>query len=147
MENKPTIKEIYDCDEIVSEEELYPLQEWYNQLINKTVGEISMLDLHRMLRQNEFLDIAMPIAIECLNKDVFIGELYSGNLLDAISKVDKGILDNYVEELKKIISRALSELNDYEEDYEGERDEIKEIINSVIESMHMEEKNNYGSRI
>lgn len=35
LTNGKKIKDIYMCRPIESVEELYPLQEWYNQLINK----------------------------------------------------------------------------------------------------------------
>ena len=37
MQDKRKIKEIYNCISISSNEELYPLQKWYNQLIEKTI--------------------------------------------------------------------------------------------------------------
>ena len=45
MEDKRKIKEIYNCISITSNEELYPLQKWYNQLIEKTIAEIENIDL------------------------------------------------------------------------------------------------------
>ena len=39
MEDTRKIKEIYDCVAIVSDEELYPLQKWYNQLIDELENE------------------------------------------------------------------------------------------------------------
>ena len=36
---------------------MYPLQKWYNQLIDKNVSEIGVSDVLRMIRQNEFIDI------------------------------------------------------------------------------------------
>lgn len=47
MKDKRKIKEIYDCAAIVSDEELYPLQKWYNQLIDKTIHEITVPDVLR----------------------------------------------------------------------------------------------------
>ena len=41
MQDKRKIKEIYNCISISSNEELYPLQKWYNQLIEKTIAEIT----------------------------------------------------------------------------------------------------------
>ena len=37
MQDKRKIKEIYNCISISSNEELYPQQKWYNQLIEKTI--------------------------------------------------------------------------------------------------------------
>lgn len=51
MEDKRKIKEIYNCMSIASNEELYPLQKWYNQLIEKTIVEITVADVLRMIRQ------------------------------------------------------------------------------------------------
>lgn len=44
MKDKRKIKEIYNCISIVSNEELYPLQKWDNQLIEKTIDEITVAD-------------------------------------------------------------------------------------------------------
>ena len=50
MEDKRKIKEIYNGTSIVSNEELYPLQKWYNQLIEKTIAEITVADVLRMIK-------------------------------------------------------------------------------------------------
>ena len=42
MDDTRKIKEIYDCVAIISDEELYPLQKWYNQLIDKTPSTITI---------------------------------------------------------------------------------------------------------
>lgn len=52
MEDTRKIKEIYDCAAIVSDEELYPLQKWYNQLIDKTIYEITVPDVLRNIIRN-----------------------------------------------------------------------------------------------
>ena len=52
MENTRKIKDIYNCVTIISDEELYPLQKWYNQLIDKTISEITVADVLRMICQN-----------------------------------------------------------------------------------------------
>ena len=63
MGDKRKIKEIYNCVAIVSNEELYPLQKWYNQLIEKTIDEITIADVLKMIRQKEFTNLAMSKAI------------------------------------------------------------------------------------
>ena len=62
------IKEIYGCKPIVFPEPLYPLQEWHNLLIEKTVDEITVADVARMLRQNELVDLALSKAIDFLKQ-------------------------------------------------------------------------------
>ncbi|MGN1146658.1 MAG: contact-dependent growth inhibition system immunity protein [Acetatifactor sp.] len=78
MEDTKKTKEIYDCVVIISDEELYPLQKWYNQLIDKTPSEITVADVLRMMRQKQLINLAMSKAIKFLQDDVFIGETYDG---------------------------------------------------------------------
>ena len=66
MQDKRKIKEIYNCISISSNEELYPLQKWYNQLIEKTIAEITVEDVLRMIRQKEFTNLAVSKAINFL---------------------------------------------------------------------------------
>ena len=46
-----TLKEMYGCKYINSEEELFPLQKWYNMLNDKKVEELSISDVLKMIRQ------------------------------------------------------------------------------------------------
>lgn len=78
MEDTRKIKGIYDCVAIISEKELYPLQKWYNQLIDKKPSEIIVADVLRMIRQKQFINPAMSKAIKFLQEDVFTGETYDG---------------------------------------------------------------------
>ncbi len=73
IKDKRKIKEIYNCVNIISDEELYPLQKWYNQLINKSINEITIVDVLKMFRQKIFSELAMLKAIEFLEENVFIG--------------------------------------------------------------------------
>lgn len=61
MEDTKKTKEIYDCVVIISDEELYPLQKWYNQLIDKTPSEITVADVLRMMRQKQLINLARKI--------------------------------------------------------------------------------------
>ncbi len=78
MEDTRKIKDIYDCVAIISDKELYPLQKQYNQLIDKTIPEITVADVLRMIRQKQFINFAMSKAIKFLQDNVFTGELYDG---------------------------------------------------------------------
>lgn len=53
MEDKKT-KEIYKCDYINSNDELYPIQKWYNQLIDKKSSEIIVADVLRMMAKTVY---------------------------------------------------------------------------------------------
>ena len=131
MEDTRKIKDIYDCEAIISDEELYPLQKLYNQLIDKTLSEITVADVLRMIRQKEFINLAMSKAIKFLQDDVFIGELYEGEMLKKISEMDSSFLMSYTEDLKSITKKALEKSVIHEWLYDGEKDEFIEIVNVI----------------
>lgn len=62
------------------------LDRWFQQLIQKRVSELTILDISRMLRQNIFLDIAIPMARQWLNNDPNAGEMYEGQLAELLRK-------------------------------------------------------------
>ena len=131
MEDTRKIKDIYDCATIISDKELYPLQKWYNQLIDKTLSEITVADVLRMIRQKQFINLAMSKAIKFLQDDVFIGESYDGEMLEKISEMDSSFLMSYTEDLKSITKNALEKSVIHEWSYDGEKDEFKETVNAI----------------
>ena len=127
MENKK-IKEIYHCKYIVSSQKLYPLQRWYNQLIDKSINEITTADVLKMIRQNEFINLATQKAIEFLQYDVFAGELYSGEILEKILEIDDLFLIPYLDDLKTILKKARKESKIHEWSYMEEETEFEKIL-------------------
>ena len=125
------IKEIYNCISISSNEELYPLQKWYNQLIEKTIAEITVEDVLRMIRQKEFTNLAVSKAINFLKEDVFVGELYEGELLEKVSEMDSSFLISYADDLKNIIKNALVKSETRDWIYAGEEEEFKDMIDTL----------------
>lgn len=135
MEDMRKIKDIYDCVAIISQEELYPLEKWYNQLIDKTIFEITVEDVIRMIRQKQFISLAMSKAIKFLQDDVFIGEAYDGEMLEKISEMDSSLLISYADDLKNIVQNALDKSVTHEWSYNGEEDEFKKIVNSITKKL------------
>ena len=131
MQDKRKIKEIYNCISISSHEELYPLQKWYNQLIEKTIAEITVEDVLRMIRQKEFTNLAVSKAINFLKEDVFVGELYEGELLEKVSEMDSSFLISYADDLKNIIKNALVKSETRDWIYAGEEEEFKDMIDTL----------------
>ena len=131
MEDKRKIKEIYNCISITSNEELYPLQKWYNQLIEKTIDEITVADVLRMIRQKELTNLAMSKAINFLQEDVFVGELYEGELFEKVSEMDSSFLISYADDLKNIINNALIKSETRDWTYDGEEEEFKDMIDAL----------------
>lgn len=130
-----TLKEMYGCKYINSEEELFPLQKWYNQLIDKEVEELSISDVLRMIRQNEFLDIAVSKSIDFLKQNPFAGELYDGELFEKIAHISDKDLGKYHSDLQQIISNGLVQNEIYDWITEDEREEFGNMLK------------NYGQRI
>lgn len=131
MEDKRKIKEIYDCAAIVSDEELYPLQKWYNQLIDKTIHEITVPDVLRMIRQKQLIDLAMSKAINLLKDDVFAGESYDGELLEKVSELDGSFLVSYADDLRNIMKEVVEKCALHEWAYDGEEDELKQSLHLI----------------
>jgi len=141
MKDTRKIKDIYDCVAIISDEELYPLQKWYNKLIDKTIYEITVADVLRMIRQKQFINLAISKAIKFLQDNVFIGEAYEGEMLEKISEMDSSFLISYVDELKNIVQNALEKSVIHEWSYDGEEDEFKEILSVITLKLTQQTQN------
>ena len=135
MKDKRKIKELYDCKYIISDEELYPLQKWYNKIIDKTIDEITIADILRMICQKEFCDLAVEKAVEFLQDNVFAGEIYDGQLLEKISEMSDPFLTKYSNKLKYILKDAMGKSETHEWSYEGEREEFKNMVNSILKKI------------
>lgn len=64
-----------------------PLEIWFCKMVQKTINELSLLDISRMLRQKIYLDIAVPLAWKKLLENPFCGELYEGQMLEILTRV------------------------------------------------------------
>ncbi len=123
------IKEIYNCDYFVNHDrELYSLESWYNQLIDKTVSELNELDVVRMMRQGEFVELAIKRALDFLRENPFSGELAEGEFFCKMSKLDNVYLLPYKKELKEIFTRAVEESESYEWLYEQDKKDFEKVI-------------------
>ena len=134
---KRTIKEVYNCAYIVSDKELYPLEKWYNILIDKRVDEITIADVSRMIRQDVVMELAMTKAMDFLQGDVFAGEMYDGQLLENISRLDAVLLTSYSEKLKAILKDALEKSETHEWSYEEEKEEFIGIVKIISKKLFL----------
>ena len=101
------------------------------QLIEKTIAEITVADVLRMVRQKEFTNLAMSKAISFLQEDVFAGESYEGALLEKVSEMDSSFLISYADDLKNIINNALVKSETRDWTYDGEEEEFKDMIDAL----------------
>lgn len=82
--HKMKLKEIYEYDYIPDESDTYPLQEWFNAILEKTEDELTIADVCRMLRQRMCSKCAMKRAVDLLREDPFAGEIYEGQLMSTL---------------------------------------------------------------
>jgi hypothetical protein len=118
------IKEIYECKRIEGEEAKLPLPEWHNRVIEKTIEEVDLSDILKMLRQGVFLEIAINKTITLLQANPFIGELYDGELIETLYKQEECIYSKYIEDLKKILRKAIRANKRFDWCIEKERTEF-----------------------
>jgi len=137
MDEKKRIKDIYNCEYSISEGEVYPLQSWYAQLISKNLDELEVLDVVRMIRQNEFLDLAIFKAINYLNENTFVGDMYDGEVLENLSKLNIRFLIKYINELDNILKKALEENESHEWLCEEEKDEFEELVRKFLKKINI----------
>lgn len=108
------IKVIYRCKHIESNDNLYPLQIWYNQLIEKTFDELSVIDVLRMFQQKIFVELALKKAIVFLRNDIFSGELCDGELLVKTTEVNFSLFIPHISKLNAILENALEKSKHHE---------------------------------
>ncbi len=130
------IKELYDDVSEIQGEPLAPLELWYNEMINKRIDELSILDISCMLRQNELMPLAVSKAMERLIKNPLDGEMYDGNLLyqvvDAIKRHGASVDKQTAEEFIKI-ANARKETYDWEfAEWKAEYDELLDAFKRLV---------------
>lgn len=125
MENRK-IREIYDYDMIENDE--FPLQEWYNVVMDKTPAEFTVGDVCRMLRQKIFSVAAIGRAIEILEEDPFAGELFDGQLMENLCAGKEKYLCRRYDDIEKLLGNAeLKALSHSWADEESKEDYLKTI--------------------
>lgn len=128
--DKILIKDIYEMEELTEHTE-DSLVEWFNQLINKTEDEISLLDINRMVRQNILVEVSLKKAVQEMLKDPFVGELTYGDLLEHAILLDSELLKQYTKEFKEIINKSDKNLNSVAWTYPEEKYEYLDLIKEL----------------
>lgn len=107
-----------------------PLDCWFFNLVQKDIVSLNDSDISCMLRQDIYLDIAVPKALEILAVEPFCGPLYNGqvmqNLIDALLRNPVNLKDPIYISLLEHIRLALENKNWNSID-EAEREELKSL--------------------
>ena len=111
--------------------EEYSLVTWHNNVINKTIADLTCGDVARMLRQEVFNDLAIDVALKMLEVDPFAGELYIGELAASLLEVEESALKSRTSEVEKIIKDAKKDINSVTWGYPEEKDEFLNILKKL----------------
>ncbi|SDZ68861.1 hypothetical protein SAMN05421736_1417 [Evansella caseinilytica] len=126
-----TIREIYQISESKSQSN-YALDIWYNDVLNKSVSELGIVDLCRMIKQNVFIELAISKALELLKLNPLEGDVYDGQLLELLFKVDKDKIRGYEESLKEILMNAKENVDIDNFMCKEEYDEFKDLVEKFL---------------
>lgn len=124
-----TIKEIYDVKELPNEED--SLVKWHNEIIKKTINELTDEDVAKMLRQDVLPEVAVPQAFFILKNNPFAGELYIGELLASLLELDMSLLESHREDVNEIIKETEKSKNIVAWGYPEEKEEFGELIEKL----------------
>ena len=118
--DEKTLKEIYEYDLVPDEGHQYSLDEWFNSIMSKTVDELTIADICRMLRQKICSAVAIGKAIDMLNDDPFVGELYEGQLMITLYNAKEKYLCKRYDDIEPLLEKAafISKTHDWVSEYE-----------------------------
>ena len=123
-----TIKEIYN-EEFISNPETSLLKH-YNSVLNKTPDELNVADICMLIRQEFFLDIAVPKAIELIKDNHAVGDYYDYCLLVNLSKMDNPLTE-YKTELSSLVTMLENDFSKIEFELDGDKDDYCESIQRI----------------
>ena len=120
-----TLKDIYDYDFIKNPDT--SLLKDINNILNKTPNELDVHDVCVLIRQEMFLDISIPKAIEMIKDDHSAGDYYDYCLLVNLSKIDNS-LSKFKTELLSLIATLENDFPKMEFELDSDKDDYCESI-------------------
>lgn len=101
----------------------FPLERWFYQMVQKNENDLTIKDISHMLRQEVYLDLAIPIAWKRIMDNPLCGELYDGQMIELLTRVfvnnpELKEKENYITFKKKL--EQVYNLYEWDDDYEKE---------------------------
>ncbi|MDR0852073.1 MAG: hypothetical protein LBN36_06220 [Clostridiales Family XIII bacterium] len=91
------------------------LVRWYNNVIDKSVDELDVSDVSRMLRQNLLPDVALARAIELFLENPLDGEILEGDLVELLAAHRTEIAESsHVRSLAAFILKVEAEMDSFD---------------------------------
>jgi hypothetical protein len=113
---KRKIKDIFGL-EYETENLQYGIPAWYNELLDKSLDELTNTDLGRMIRQKVLKQIAIEKVIERVIVNPFDGEYEEADLLEKlVDNFEDVARNNRINELVSKIQEAKDNIDSYEWD-------------------------------
>ena len=123
-----TLKEIYEYDLIEDEGLDYTVDEWFNTIMAITMDQLTVSDVSRMLRQKICSRVAIKRAIEILNDDPFIGEMFEGQLMFNLYAGKEKYLKLFYAQMRPMLEKAGLMAKAHNWGSEEEKNEYMDII-------------------
>lgn len=108
---------------------------WYNQILDKTPEELSLFDVLRMIRQELFLEEAIPALLAYLIEDPRCGDISNDDALIKLSEIDTKQLKPYRSQIEAILKKINNDIDKYEWCYPEEKDEFLEVVSKIKDQL------------
>ena len=125
---KKTLKEIYNLQFIENPET--GLLKHINKILNKTPDELDEDDICVLIRQEMFLDISIPKAVEIIKEDHAAGDNYDYCLLYNLSNIE-ALLTDYKELIADLIIILEKDFEAISFEFEDEKKDYLESIDRL----------------
>ena len=106
--------------ELIAHDGTSPLEMWYKAVRDKPIDEFTYNDLCKACRQQVFPEAVVPIAIERLRKEPLAGEMYDGELIAAMTYVDRKYWSAHPSQALDVTTMAKSLIQQVDDDLRSE---------------------------
>ena len=138
MNKENTIKRIYGLEYDLNPEHIkYSLPVWYNQLPDKTIEELTDLDILRMVRQDILKDVALNKIIDRFLEEPDGGEQGIYEFLECL------ILNSHEDIIKKRKEELISKIKETQDnielldwDLEEDKDEYENNLSALLDKIN-----------
>ena len=129
---KKTLKEIYNY-EFIEKPETSLLKD-INVLLNKNIDELNVHDICVLIRQEMFIDISVPKAIEMIKNDHSVGDYYDYSLLVNLSNMQTS-LTKYKEQITSLIEILEKDFNTIKFDLDSDKTDYVNSVDNLIKKI------------
>lgn len=130
MEKK--IKDIYHCEPLDGYD---PLVIWHNQVIEKSIDELTIADAARCIRQDLFIDKAYEALLAYLLHDPYAGDMYKGELMDKAGEVNDDMIRKHKKTIEEIVKNAEQLVETYDWITDEDKIDFSESVHRLKETL------------